>query len=236
MYTIYKITNTINNKFYIGVHKTDNPMDSYYGSGIVIQDAIKKHGKQNFKKEILFIFDNAIDAYNKEREIVNEDFVNDPNTYNMQVGGIPSIEWTEERKIKASQRLSGINHFSYGKKLSEEHKRKIGLAGLGRKMSRESIERGAAKRKGKPSPVKGRKLTDEDKAKKSLAALAREKLKCPHCDKECDPGNAKKFHFENCKVIKPREIKQIACPHCAIIGTSQVMYRWHFNNCKSRVS
>ena len=58
IYTVYKITNTINNRYYIGVHKTTNPNDSYYGSGLVIKEAIKKYGKENFIKEILFTFEN----------------------------------------------------------------------------------------------------------------------------------------------------------------------------------
>lgn len=236
LYTIYKITNTINNKYYIGVHKSKILLDHYYGSGIAIKDAIAKYGKQNFKKEILFIFDNAKSAYSKEKEIVNEEFVKDPNTYNMQVGGIPSIEWTAERKDKQSKNMSGINHHAYGKKHSEEHKRKISLAGIGRVNSKESIEKGAAKRRGRPSLLIGRSLTQADKDKKSLAALNRIKLACPHCALECDPGNAKKFHFDNCKVIKPREIKELTCPHCNKLGSSQVMYRWHFDNCKSRIS
>lgn len=40
-YTVYKITNKINDKIYVGVHSTDNPNDSYMGSGKIIKDAIK---------------------------------------------------------------------------------------------------------------------------------------------------------------------------------------------------
>ena len=42
VYTVYKIVNLTNEKYYIGVHKTSDPNDSYYGSGVAIKKAIKK--------------------------------------------------------------------------------------------------------------------------------------------------------------------------------------------------
>ena len=45
-YYLYKITNLINNKFYIGVHETDNINDGYMGSGRAIRAAIEKYGKE----------------------------------------------------------------------------------------------------------------------------------------------------------------------------------------------
>jgi len=53
MKIIYKTTNLINNKIYIGQHTTDNINDDYLGSGKLISYAIKKYGKEKFQKEIL---------------------------------------------------------------------------------------------------------------------------------------------------------------------------------------
>ena len=88
IYTIYQITNKINNKIYIGVHKATDPNDNYMGSGLLIKRAIKKHGTDNFTKEILFEYDDKEDAYLKEAEIVNEDFITNSNSYNLKIGGI----------------------------------------------------------------------------------------------------------------------------------------------------
>ena len=68
--------NLINNKIYIGYHATNNINDKYMGSGNIILDAIKKYGKENFKKEILFIFDTEQEMRDKEKEIVNEEYLN----------------------------------------------------------------------------------------------------------------------------------------------------------------
>ena len=131
-YTVYKITNTLNNRYYIGVHKTNKINDSYYGSGIIIKEAIKKYGKENFKKEILFTFDNKDEAYAKEKELVNETTLKDPLIYNVQIGGIPTIDWTADRKQMFSKNMSGINHPHFGKSHSEETKNKIRESAKGR--------------------------------------------------------------------------------------------------------
>ena len=86
-YTVYKITNLIDNKIYIGVHITSNLNDDYMGSGKILIRSVKKYGIQNFKKEILFIFDSPKDMFEKESEIVNEEFVKRPDTYNIKCGG-----------------------------------------------------------------------------------------------------------------------------------------------------
>jgi group I intron endonuclease len=87
LYTIYKITNNLNGKIYIGKHQTLDANDSYYGSGKAIVNAIKKHGKENFTKEILFIFQTEEEMNNKEKELITEEFVLREDTYNLGVGG-----------------------------------------------------------------------------------------------------------------------------------------------------
>lgn len=126
---VYRITNLINQKEYVGVHTTWNLDDGYMGSGTAITRAIKKYGANNFQKEIIQFFDNETDAYKHELNIVNEEYVSRKDTYNLTVGGNkpPSrkgvklnnetveryriISNTPERK-KASSKggLKGIRH------------------------------------------------------------------------------------------------------------------------------
>lgn len=101
-YIVYKTTNLINNKIYVGVHKT-NPdiFDGYIGKGVTKKDrkkhvkgfpqAVLKYGYENFKRETLFEYPDTEEgmllAYQKEAEIVTEKFVKSPNTYNLTIGG-----------------------------------------------------------------------------------------------------------------------------------------------------
>jgi hypothetical protein len=86
-YLVYKTTCLLNGKIYIGQHQTYDINDDYLGSGIELNEDIDKFGRENFKREILFDFDNIDDMDNKEKELVTEEFISRPDTYNMRVGG-----------------------------------------------------------------------------------------------------------------------------------------------------
>lgn len=106
-YIVYLTTNLKSkikgvNRIYIGVHKTENPdiFDGYIGCGVKInspstymnpktpfQYAVKKYGIASFKREILYIYNTAEEAYNKEAEIVDYKFLQQSFTYNIALGG-----------------------------------------------------------------------------------------------------------------------------------------------------
>ena len=86
-YYLYQITNLVNGKIYVGVHKTQNLNDEYMGSGKVILRAIKKHGINNFKKKIIEQFDSEEAMFAREKEIVTEEFLARDDVYNLRRGG-----------------------------------------------------------------------------------------------------------------------------------------------------
>jgi len=86
-FTVYKTTNLLNDKTYIGIHETYDLNDDYLGSGKYLKSAVNKYGPENFKREWLFIFDNKEDQLNKEKELVTEEFCSRDDTYNICVGG-----------------------------------------------------------------------------------------------------------------------------------------------------
>jgi hypothetical protein len=84
---IYKITCLKNNRYYIGMHSTDNMEDGYMGGGKRIKNSVKKHGKDAHRKEILEFFENRELLKQREIELVNEELLNDPMCMNLQPGG-----------------------------------------------------------------------------------------------------------------------------------------------------
>ena len=106
-YIVYLTTNLVNNKIYIGVHKTTDPykFDGYLGCGIYANDkhsylynknplgkAVTKYGPNNFIRVTLKIFDTRLLAENFERDLVNKEFINRSDTYNaIEGGGSPPI-------------------------------------------------------------------------------------------------------------------------------------------------
>jgi len=109
---VYKTTNKINSKYYIGVHSTKNINDSYLGCGhwhgrkicnatfSPILNAFKKYGDNNFSKEVLFVFENREDALQKEKELID---INDSKCYNARTGGDSNYTYTTDIKLKMSK-------------------------------------------------------------------------------------------------------------------------------------
>lgn len=101
-YIVYQTTNLINNKIYVGVHKTKDPniFDGYLGCGVfktrpcsyqyaktAFQCAVKKYGPNNFVRHTLAIFDTENEAYELEEQIVSETFLSRSDVYNIALGG-----------------------------------------------------------------------------------------------------------------------------------------------------
>jgi hypothetical protein len=85
---VYKITNLLNNKIYVGVRTSPNPeIDDYMGSSKIMESLYNIEGKHNFIKEIIQKFTTRIEAEQYESSLLTEEFCNDPNTYNIQNTG-----------------------------------------------------------------------------------------------------------------------------------------------------
>ena len=84
---VYKTTNLINGKIYIGIHSTEDLDDGYIGSGVTFRHAVNKYGKENFHKEIIHQCSSREEASNMEATLVTESFCLKSTNYNMRTGG-----------------------------------------------------------------------------------------------------------------------------------------------------
>lgn len=129
-YFIYQTTNLINNKKYIGQHQTENINDGYLGSGVLLQKAIKKYGKENFSREILCFANNKDELDSLEIAYIAAANAKESNQYyNLNDGGMGQrgfIMSDEQRAVisqKAKERYA--SGFDKSKIFTAERSRKI---------------------------------------------------------------------------------------------------------------
>jgi len=120
---VYKITNKLNGKWYIGKRKHKTPYsDPYMGSGKLILEAIKKYGKNSFDKMVLKVFDTNEEAAKYEASLVTKETISTSMSYNMHEGGHGGFahlnDGSKEHKDRSklgAQKSSGRYHPNWGK-------------------------------------------------------------------------------------------------------------------------
>ena len=136
MCKVYKITNRINNKFYIGISNNvsrrwnSHKHFSTKGTNHPFYNALRKYGYANFKVETLYTFKSRHEACNKEKELI---LTLSPE-YNIAKGGEGGFVVADVESWKAKLRIAragrkpalGVKHTEETKrKCSEAAKRKV---------------------------------------------------------------------------------------------------------------
>jgi group I intron endonuclease len=218
VYIIYKTINTVNKKFYIGVHRTKNLDDGYMGCGHYrgrklreqlntrLYRAFRKYGDGVFITEVLYRFDNEGDAYNKEKELID---IKDKNCYNDKPGGIGGfhpdtnkgriLTEKERKKLSESAKIRSKLYPLQTELLNDHVKSRIG------KTYSEiyGVEKGQEVSRKRSVTLTGRKLSDEHKRKMSENRKGRDCGKCK--------GRKKVYDVNNNKIIRlfPQQIQQL---------------------------
>ena len=241
---IYMTTCLVNGKIYIGRH--EGGVDNYLGSGTIFKKALKKYGKENFKREILRycntlheleIWEHVfIKKYHSQDERIGYNIADgDVNTTEFNPAKLPEVRekirkaaigrkvsnetkkkmsessprrnWTEEQKMNLSKKMSG-------RKFTEEHKQKLREAKLGkkgelsnswgRKWSEEDRKKLSISHLGQISAMKGKHHTEESREKMSKSQKERFKtsvhpMKGKHHTEESKEKN-RISHLKNCKI------------------------------------
>ena len=119
---IYITTNLVNGKRYLGQKMFDEKWKKYLGSGVAFKSAVKKYGKENFHRDIIYICYSKEELNQIEYELsVFFDVVESDDWYNLVLGGGSTncLRHSEATKKK-------LHDCNIGKTLPEDVKRKIG--------------------------------------------------------------------------------------------------------------
>lgn len=171
IFSLYKTTNLINGKTYVGVHKETKwpQLDGYLGSGVVFKQAVRKYGKQNFQREILCVADSLEYVGWLESEYVNKEFIEEDTNYNVGGGGENISCHSESSKRKLSETKKGIpltdHHKSQlkgvKKRLTDEQRKQIGSRTQqqfkGKRRRSSTREKVSLAKQGKLNPMWGKK-------------------------------------------------------------------------------
>jgi group I intron endonuclease len=219
-YILYQITNIINNKIYIGVHKTHDLDDGYMGSGKVICSAINKYGIENFIKTILEVFDNEQEMYAREKEVVTEEFLLRENVYNLRKGGSGGFDYINRMRLndRTGEKRTAEQRAKMSHTVSDEHR-----VYWSRVMSTDQ------------NPMKDKEIAT--KVSIALTGKAKteehkEKLKQSATGKQRKQRKGTYTLKSGRRYSVPRIMTETSCPYCGKTGKLNAMKRWHFYNCK----
>lgn len=121
---IYKTTNLLSGRYYIGMHSTDNLDDGYMGSGKRVKASIKKHGVTNHKFEILEFFNSREELALREEELVTMKEVINKECMNLKVGGTGG--WPPTAKQRFLEKMKDVDFKKmFGQKASERNKKQF---------------------------------------------------------------------------------------------------------------
>lgn len=164
-YYLYQITNKVNQKIYVGVHKTQSLDDGYMGSGKVLKRAIEKHGLENFEKAILETFDSAEAMFAREKEVVDETFLARADVYNLRRGGSGGFDYINSNRT--TEEWSRIGKLARAKSPGN----------IGKARTAEWLLNMSNSLKGREPAFKGKTHTNESRARIGLANSSSRGLK-----------------------------------------------------------
>lgn len=213
-FIVYKTTNTVNDKYYIGKHRIGPKSDTYLGSGRDLNIDVRLYGRDKFIRETLYICDNETECFRVEAELVTEETVADPQCYNITTGGrggrtqsestkkliseAVKNEWkdNDERVLANRERFIALHRAGkVGKaSLTQESRKLLSTKSKNRWADCEYKQKvSSAISKGK----KGLKQTEEHRVNNVRAQ--NEKIHCPHCNTYNKVAAHGRWHGDKCK-------------------------------------
>ena len=212
MYYIYRITNKLNGKTYIGQHKYKKLNDNYMGSGTLLAKAKKKYGIENFTKTILeFDIPNAELSNDWEQMYILFERAKGKAEYNIANGGKgnPGHHCSEEARKKMSEARKGRQAWNKGVKMSEEFCKNNSEAHKGNQNHKGKHH--SEETKMKLSEINRGKRRSEE-TKKKISETYKRKYQTGEIKPSCSKGMLGKKHSEETKKKISEAKKVIVSP------------------------
>lgn len=132
---VYKATNEINGKSYVGQTKNlEQRKQQHLKTGTYFHNALKKYGFDNFKWEVIENCNSKNELNEMEFHYIKQYNTFVPCGYNLTSGGEGILEYKHTNEIKEKISKNSSKYW-LGKKLSENHKRKMSKSHRGKKLS-----------------------------------------------------------------------------------------------------
>jgi len=223
-YSIYRITNIINNKIYIG-KTSQNPAtrfkqhitESYRGLACALHRAIRKYGEHNFLYDVIFntINDSDLDEFEQYFILEHNSCILLPNShgYNMTLGGNDgSYVSKHQRKLIDS----GGHHFQTEKFIQDRHDRLQTLVING---THPFCDKDASSKRALNRVENGTHPSQVERT-------------CPFCGHTGYGTTLIRYHFDNCKqnpnyIPKPKKAMPETTKN-ALIDSSSRLYEITF--------
>jgi hypothetical protein len=169
----YKTTNSINGRYYLGMHSTNRLDDNYLGSGKRLYYEIAKYGRDNFKLEILKFYNSRDELARAETLLITEQDLKNINCLNCKPGGTGGF--TDVSRKKARQVTDSILFLKYGENFRSESSKQAyaKLTEEERSLRKDKIREGLAKVNYNHATMRGKTHTEESKQKMSEAKKGR---------------------------------------------------------------
>lgn len=232
---IYRLTNQINNKVYIGLTKkkpkyrlAEHVKSAEKGSGWFIHAAIRKYGIENFSFEVIYqiITQDKKDLIDAEIYFIKEHncciLDGREKGYNMTRGG--QFMDSEQASLNNKKRVKDGTHYLLSEKANE----------IRRKTAALRIENGTHNFQGEEASKRASKRNN-DNVINGTNPFTIERT-CPYCKLTGKGLSMLRYHFDNCKLHPfpvPRPIvPKKCCPHCDKIVDHGNYKKSHGDKCK----
>jgi group I intron endonuclease len=132
---IYLVKNQQNKIVYVGQQIGTKSLDEYKGSGLLLNRAYNKYGKDYFKQEIVE-YCNMDELNDKEKLYIKQYNTKFPHGYNLTEGGdgMKGYKYNDNQK-------QNISNAKNGQKYPKEHGEKIRQSKLGIKRDQKTIDK-----------------------------------------------------------------------------------------------